>query len=122
MGAEHQPGPLRLRDAGRLRTAEMPGEVVEQVIRPTGLVDPIIHVRPAGTQVPDLMTEIKKRVERKERVLVTTLTKRMAEQLSGFLREAGIQVTYLHTATSRRSTASRCSTACGAARSTSSSA
>ena len=72
------------------------GEVVEQVIRPTGLVDPIIHVRPAGSQVPDLMAEIRKRVERKERVLVTTLTKRMAEQLSGFLREAGIQVTYLH--------------------------
>jgi excinuclease ABC subunit B len=72
------------------------GEVVEQVIRPTGLVDPIIHVRPAGAQVPDLMAEIRKRVARKERVLVTTLTKRMAEQLSGFLREAGIQVTYLH--------------------------
>jgi excinuclease ABC subunit B len=72
------------------------GEVVEQVIRPTGLVDPIIHVRPAGTQVPDLMAEIRKRIAKKERVLVTTLTKRMAEQLSGFLREAGIQVTYLH--------------------------
>ncbi len=72
------------------------GEVVEQVIRPTGLVDPIIHVRPAGSQVPDLVAEIHKRVAKKERVLVTTLTKRMAEQLSGFLREAGIQVTYLH--------------------------
>ena len=72
------------------------GEVVEQVIRPTGLVDPIIHVRPATNQVPDLIAEIKKRVARKDRVLVTTLTKRMAEQLSAFLHEAGVSVTYLH--------------------------
>ena len=72
------------------------GEVVEQVIRPTGLVDPIIHVRPARNQVPDLIREVKKRVRVKERVLVTTLTKRMAEELSAFLHDAGIKVTYLH--------------------------
>ena len=72
------------------------GEVVEQIIRPTGLVDPIIHVRPAGKQVPDLIEEVKKRVRMKERVLVTTLTKRMAEELSAYLHEAGINVTYLH--------------------------
>src|SRR3990172_3173320 len=72
------------------------GEVVEQLIRPTGLVDPLIHVRPARNQVPDLIEAIKKRVEMKDRVLVTTLTKRMAEDLSGFLEEAGVRVTYLH--------------------------
>ena len=72
------------------------GEVVEQIIRPTGLVDPVIHVRPASNQVPDLIKEIKKRVAMKDRVLVTTLTKRMAEELAAFLQEDGISVTYLH--------------------------
>ena len=68
------------------------GEIVEQVIRPTGLVDPIIHVRPARGQVPDLIKEIEIRAERKERVLVTTLTKRMSEDLSNYFRETGLKV------------------------------
>ncbi len=71
-------------------------QVVEQVVRPTGLVDPIIHVRPASSQVDDLMSEITDRVKRNERVLVTTLTKRMAEQLTEFLSDNGIKVRYLH--------------------------
>ncbi|WP_121491128.1 excinuclease ABC subunit UvrB [Cupriavidus plantarum] len=71
-------------------------QVVEQVVRPTGLVDPVIHVRPAGTQVDDLLSEIHVRVEAGERVLVTTLTKRMAEQLTEFLSENGVKVRYLH--------------------------
>ncbi|NWK44060.1 excinuclease ABC subunit UvrB [Ralstonia pickettii] len=71
-------------------------EVVEQVVRPTGLVDPIIEVRPATTQVDDLLSEIHVRVKAGERVLVTTLTKRMAEQLTEFLSENGIKVRYLH--------------------------
>ncbi|RJG07998.1 excinuclease ABC subunit UvrB [Noviherbaspirillum cavernae] len=72
------------------------GQVVEQVVRPTGLVDPAIIVRPASTQVDDLMSEITARVKKNERVLVTTLTKRMAEQLTEFLSENGIKVRYLH--------------------------
>jgi excinuclease ABC subunit B len=72
------------------------GEVVEQVIRPTGLVDPLLHVKPARGQVPDLMEEIKKRVTRGERVLVTTLTKRLAEDLSGYFRDAGLRCKWLH--------------------------
>lgn len=71
-------------------------QVVEQVVRPTGLVDPLIDVRPATTQVDDLMNEIHIRVEKNERVLVTTLTKRMAEQLTEFLEDNGIKVRYLH--------------------------
>jgi len=71
-------------------------QVVEQVVRPTGLVDPIINVRPASTQVDDLMSEITDRVKLNERVLVTTLTKRMAEQLTEFLSDNGIKVRYLH--------------------------
>ncbi|HWU97862.1 MAG TPA: excinuclease ABC subunit UvrB [Oxalicibacterium sp.] len=71
-------------------------QVVEQVVRPTGLVDPIIHVRPASSQVDDLMSEITDRVKKNERVLVTTLTKRMAEQLTEFLSDNGIKVRYLH--------------------------
>jgi len=70
--------------------------VVEQVVRPTGLVDPVIEVRPAATQVDDLMSEIRIRVERSERVLVTTLTKRMAEDLTEYLTDHGIRVRYLH--------------------------
>jgi excinuclease ABC subunit B len=72
------------------------GEVVEQVIRPTGLVDPILHVRPAKGQVADLVKEIKIRVGRKERVLVTTLTKRMAEDLTRFFQETGMRCKWLH--------------------------
>ncbi|PLC53526.1 excinuclease ABC subunit B [Pollutimonas nitritireducens] len=70
--------------------------VVEQVVRPTGLVDPEVEVRPATTQVDDLVGEIKKRVEVQERVLVTTLTKRMSEDLTDYLSEHGIKVRYLH--------------------------
>ncbi|MDR0933639.1 MAG: excinuclease ABC subunit UvrB [Burkholderiaceae bacterium] len=72
------------------------GQVVEQVVRPTGLVDPAVMVRPASTQVDDLLLEINDRVEKSERVLVTTLTKRMAEQLTDFLNESGVKVRYLH--------------------------
>jgi len=72
------------------------GQVVEQLVRPTGLVDPQILVRPASTQVDDLMNEITERVKKDERVLVTTLTKRMAEQLTEFLGDNGIKVRYLH--------------------------
>ena len=71
-------------------------QVVEQVVRPTGLVDPAIEVRPATTQVDDLMSEITLRVKKNERVLVTTLTKRMSEQLTDFLSDNGIKVRYLH--------------------------
>lgn len=72
------------------------GEVVEQVVRPTGLVDPKVEVRPAATQVDDLLSEITLTVEKGERVLVTTLTKRMAEDLTDFLSEHGVKVRYLH--------------------------
>ncbi|HCY62617.1 MAG TPA: excinuclease ABC subunit B [Oxalobacteraceae bacterium] len=71
-------------------------QVVEQVVRPTGLVDPVVIVRPASSQVDDLMSEITERIKKSERVLVTTLTKRMAEQLTEFLGENGIKVRYLH--------------------------
>ena len=72
------------------------GQVVEQVVRPTGLVDPAVEVRPVATQVDDLLSEIRLRVERRERVLVTTLTKRMAEDLTEYLDEHGVKVRYLH--------------------------
>ncbi|MDX1529106.1 MAG: helicase-related protein, partial [Gammaproteobacteria bacterium] len=72
------------------------GEVVEQVVRPTGLVDPAVEVRPASTQVDDLLSEINKRAAADERVLVTTLTKRMAEDLTDYLAEHGVRVRYLH--------------------------
>ncbi|HEY8751473.1 MAG TPA: excinuclease ABC subunit UvrB [Tepidisphaeraceae bacterium] len=72
------------------------GEVVEQIIRPTGLVDPEIEVRPAQGQVPHLLAEIKERSEAGERVLVTTLTKRLAEDLSAYIQEAGFKGRYLH--------------------------
>ncbi|WP_303292145.1 excinuclease ABC subunit UvrB [Marinobacter sp. SS5-14b] len=76
--------------------AEHAGQVVEQVVRPTGLLDPVIEVRPASTQVDDLLSEIHSRVAVEERVLVTTLTKRMAEDLTDFLMEHEIRVRYLH--------------------------
>ncbi|HTT37458.1 MAG TPA: excinuclease ABC subunit UvrB [Burkholderiales bacterium] len=72
------------------------GQVVEQVVRPTGLVDPDVVVRPAGTQVDDLLSEINTRTAAHERVLVTTLTKRMAEDLTDYLAEHGVKVRYLH--------------------------
>ncbi len=75
---------------------ETSGQIVEQVVRPTGLVDPLLEVRPASTQVDDLLTEIHLRVARGERVLVTTLTKRMAEELTDYLAEHGVKVRYLH--------------------------
>ena len=81
------PGPYEL---------ERSGQVVEQVVRPTGLVDPEIEVRPAATQVDDLLSEIVQRVADGERVLVTTLTKRMAEDLTDFLGDHGVRVRYLH--------------------------
>ncbi|WP_125564471.1 excinuclease ABC subunit UvrB [Pseudoalteromonas rubra] len=72
------------------------GEVAEQVIRPTGLLDPILEVRPVATQVDDLLSEIYRRVELQERVLVTTLTKRMAEDLTDYLNDHDVRVRYLH--------------------------
>ena len=72
------------------------GQVVEQLVRPTGLVDPEIEVRPASTQVDDVLQEIRLRVQQAERVLITTLTKRMAEQLTEYLAENGVKVRYLH--------------------------
>ena len=72
------------------------GVVVEQVIRPTGLVDPEVEVRPAQSQVEDLLEEVRQRAARRERVLVTTLTKRMAEDLTDYLSDAGVRVRYLH--------------------------
>ncbi len=75
---------------------EHSGAVIEQVVRPTGLVDPELEVRPAGTQVDDLLSEINLRITVQERVLVTTLTKRMAEDLTDYLHDHGIRVRYLH--------------------------
>jgi len=72
------------------------GQVVEQLVRPTGLVDPLVEVRPALHQVDDVLQEIRSRVEKSERVLITTLTKRMAEQLTDYLTENGVKVRYLH--------------------------
>ncbi len=82
------PGPYELEKTG--------GEVVEQIIRPTGLVDPVIHIKPAKGQVKDLEAEIRKRSEKKERTLVTVLTKRMAEDLTNFFKEAGLRCKWLH--------------------------
>ena len=75
---------------------EHSGQVVEQVVRPTGLVDPQVEVRPATHQVDDVLQEIRIRVDKSERVLITTLTKRMAEQLTDYLSENGVKVRYLH--------------------------
>ena len=76
--------------------AEHSGRVIEQVVRPTGLVDPQVEIRPALTQVDDLLSEINKCVAKEERVLVTTLTKRMAEDLTDYLGDHGVRVRYLH--------------------------
>ena len=75
---------------------ERSGQIVEQVIRPTGLLDPIVEVRPATNQVDDLLNEIRLRVEKNERVLVTTLTKKMAESLTDYLTQSGVRVRYMH--------------------------
>jgi excinuclease ABC subunit B len=72
------------------------GQIVEQVVRPTGLIDPMVEVRPVRAQVDDLLSEIRQRVQARERVLVTTLTKRMAEDLTDYLNEHGVKVRYLH--------------------------
>src|SRR5687768_18036516 len=82
------PGPYELR-----RTE---GEVIEQIIRPTGLLDPVVEVRPVKGQIDDLLEECRVRAERDERVLVTTLTKRMAEDLTEYFAEVGVRVRYLH--------------------------
>ena len=82
------PGPYELRESN--------GEIVELVVRPTGLVDPEVEIRPVGTQVDDLLSEINLRVSWGDRVLVTTLTKRMAENLTEYLGEHGVKVRYLH--------------------------
>lgn len=76
--------------------AKNQGQVVEQVVRPTGLVDPVVEVRPATTQVDDVLMEIRKRVAVEQRVLITVLTKRMAEDLTDYLSENGVRVRYLH--------------------------
>jgi excinuclease ABC subunit B len=75
---------------------EHAGQVVEQLVRPTGLIDPEVEVRPATHQVDDVLQEIRIRVEKNERVLITTLTKRMAEQLTDYLSDNGVKVRYLH--------------------------
>ena len=79
-----------------IRDREHTGAVVEQVVRPTGLIDPEVEVRPATTQVDDVLQEIRIRVDVHERVLITTLTKRMAEQLTEYLSDNGVKVRYLH--------------------------
>jgi excinuclease ABC subunit B len=81
---------------GHYELTRVEGDVVEQVIRPTGLVDPEIVVKPTSGQIDDLMAEVRERAERGERSLVTTLTKRMAEDLTDYLLEHGIRVRYLH--------------------------
>lgn len=81
---------------GNYELEKSDGDVVEQVVRPTGLLDPVIEVRPVGTQVDDVLSEIQQRVAVDERVLITTLTKRMAEDLSEYLNEHGVKVRYLH--------------------------
>lgn len=82
------PGPYELREAG--------DEIIELVVRPTGLIDPEVEIRPVATQVDDLLSEIHKRVAQEDRVLVTTLTKKMAENLTEYLGEHGVKVRYLH--------------------------
>ncbi|WP_348661929.1 helicase-related protein, partial [Croceibacter atlanticus] len=81
------PGPLEM---------NVSDQIVEQIIRPTGLLDPTIEVKPTEHQIDDLLGEIRKRIERGERCLITTLTKRMAEELADYLQESGIKNHYLH--------------------------
>jgi excinuclease ABC subunit B len=95
---EEQTGPTIYVSAtpGEYELTKSQGVVVEQIIRPTGLVDPEVQIRPIQGQVDDLLAEIRERVARKERVLVTTLTKRMSEDLTDYLSEMGVRVRYLH--------------------------
>lgn len=81
---------------GKYELEHSAGSIVEQVVRPTGLIDPVVDVRPATTQVDDVLQEIHERVKVGERVLITTLTKRMAEQLTEYISENGVKVRYLH--------------------------
>ncbi len=81
---------------GEFELRQTEGEVIEQIIRPTGLLDPEVEVRPVRGQIDDLLNEVRVRSERNERVLVTTLTKKMAESLSEYFAEVGVRVTYLH--------------------------
>jgi excinuclease ABC subunit B len=81
---------------GKYELEQSGGVIVEQVVRPTGLVDPVVEVRPVGTQVDDLLEEIRKVVARNERVLVTVLTKKLAEQLTTYYREVGVKAEYMH--------------------------
>ncbi len=81
---------------GKYELEKSGSEVIDQVVRPTGLLDPIIEVRPVATQVDDLLSEIKQRITKQERVLVTTLTKKMAENLTDYLSEHNVKVKYLH--------------------------
>ncbi len=81
---------------GNWEMAQSKGQIVEQVIRPTGVLDPIVEVRPTEGQVDDLLGEIRERADKRERVLITTLTKRMAEDLTDYLAEHGVKVRYLH--------------------------
>ncbi|MFT6343700.1 MAG: excinuclease ABC subunit B [Paraglaciecola sp.] len=81
---------------GKFELATVPDDIIEQLVRPTGLLDPEIEIRPVGTQVDDLLSEIHKCVAANERVLVTTLTKRMSEDLSDYLDEHGVKARYLH--------------------------
>ena len=96
VGAARAADDLRLGDAGRLRGRSTPARWSSSVVRPTGLVDPQVEVRPVGTQVDDVLSEIHKCVAQDERVLITTLTKRMAEDLTDYLHEHGVRVRYLH--------------------------
>ena len=81
---------------GDFEMEQSKSEVIEQLVRPTGIIEPMIEVRPTKNQIDDLMDEIKKRVDNKERVLVTTLTKKMAEELTDYYLEYGIKVKYMH--------------------------
>lgn len=82
------PGEFERKDSG--------GKVIEQIIRPTGLIDPVVEIRPAGNQVEDFLSQIQEVVERGDRVLVTTLTKKMAERLCSYYQELGVRIRYLH--------------------------
>ena len=102
---QHTPGPYELKKCG--------GEVVEQIIRPTGLVDPEIEVVAARGQVPDLLRRIQERAAAGERVLVTTLTKRLAEDLSSYIQQAGLRGRYCTARSTRWSGLKSCAVARG---------
>ena len=93
---DHAAARLRVGDARASTSATHSARVVEQIVRPTGIVDPEVEVRETRNQIDDLMNEIRERVERDERTLVTTLTKKMSEDLTDYLLEMGFKVRYLH--------------------------